>query len=43
MNPKIEYPNRNCTLCNDKDIQDEYHNYGTKMCLFSNSEDEIYY
>ena len=25
MNPKIEYPNRNCTLCNDKDIQDEYH------------------
>ena len=25
MNPKIELPNRNCTLCNDKDIQDKYH------------------
>ena len=25
MKPKIELPNRICTLCNDKDIQDEYH------------------
>ena len=25
MNPKIELPNRISTLCNDKDIQDEYH------------------
>ena len=24
MKPKIELPNRICTLCNDKDIQDEY-------------------
>ena len=25
MKPKIELPNRISTLCNDKDIQDEYH------------------
>ena len=25
MKPNIELPNRICTLCNDKDIQDEYH------------------
>ena len=25
MKPKIELPNRICTLCNNKDIQDEYH------------------
>ena len=25
MKPKIELPNRICTFCNDKDIQDEYH------------------
>ena len=25
MKPKIELPNRICTLCNDKDIQDVYH------------------
>ena len=25
MKPKVELPNRIRTLCNDKDIQDEYH------------------
>ena len=25
MNPKVQYIDRKCTLCNDNDIQDEYH------------------
>ena len=25
MKPKIQYIDRKCTLCNDNDIQDEYH------------------
>ena len=25
MKPKVQYIDRKCTLCNDNDIQDEYH------------------
>ena len=25
MKPKVQYIDRKCTLCNDSDIQDEYH------------------
>ena len=25
MKPKAQYIDRKCTLCNDNDIQDEYH------------------
>ena len=41
MKPKIELPNRICTLCNNKDIQDEFHM--VLNCVhFHTLEDKIY-
>ena len=41
MKPNIELPNRICTLCNDKDIQDEYL-IVLKCAHFHTLEDKIY-
>ena len=40
MKPNIELPNRMCTLCNEKDIHDEYHI--VLNVFISNSEDKMY-
>ena len=36
MKPKVELSNIICTLCNDKYIQDEYHNMVLKCVHFHN-------
>ena len=46
MKPNIDLPHRICTLCNEKDIQDEYHmvlKYGNFQTVRIHFKNKYYY